>query len=179
VALSVIVYPLPLVNAGPDKQVIEGNRVQLEGVASGNGISIAWTPAIRLSDARVVRPFASPETTTVYTIEVRSSEGCVSKDQVRVVVIPARPVNVPNIFSPNGDGTHDRWVIRNIEDYPESEVQVFNRYGTQVYEVKGYTNANAWEGKMNGSDLPVGPYYYIIRLNTKLKPLAGVVSVIR
>jgi hypothetical protein len=48
-----------------------------------------------------------------------------------------------------------------------------------VYEVQGYVNATGWEGKINGSDLPVGPYYYIIRLNKKIKQLAGVVSIIR
>jgi gliding motility-associated-like protein len=96
-----------------------------------------------------------------------------------VVVKPAKPVNVPNVFSPNGDGFNDRWVITNIEDYPDAEIQIFNRYGTKVYEVQGYRNANGWEGKMNGADLPVGPYYYIIRLNKKLKQLAGAVSIIR
>ena len=43
VPLNVIIYPSPLVNAGPDKEVIDGNRVQLDGSASGNGIDILWT----------------------------------------------------------------------------------------------------------------------------------------
>ncbi|MFN9112428.1 MAG: gliding motility-associated C-terminal domain-containing protein, partial [Bacteroidota bacterium] len=179
VGLNVIILPSPVANAGPDKEVIEGNRVQIEGIASGNGIDILWTPGEKLSNAKIERPFASPDITTVYTIEVKSSDGCISRDQMRIVVKPPKPVNIPNVFSPNGDGFNDRWSIWNIEDYPDAEVQIFNRYGTKVYEVQGYTNANAWEGKLNGADLPVGPYYYIIRLNKKLKQLAGVVSIIR
>jgi gliding motility-associated-like protein len=98
---------------------------------------------------------------------------------MRVLVKEPRVVKIPNVISPNGDGVHDRWVIGNMEDYPDAEVQIFNRYGTQVYEVRGYDNANAWDGKLNGVDLPVGAYYYIIRLNGKVKPIAGVISIIR
>jgi gliding motility-associated-like protein len=179
VPLTVIVHPLPLVNAGGDKEIVRGQRTTLDGTASGTGISVLWTPGFGLSDAKITTPVASPEQTTVYTLTVTSDEGCKSTDNMRIIVKEPRVVKIPNVISPNGDGVHDRWVIGNIEDYPDAEVQIFNRYGAQVYEVKGYNNANGWDGKLNGADLPVGAYYYIIRLNGKLKPIAGNLSIIR
>ena len=179
VPLTVIVYPKPLVNAGGDKEIVRGQRTTLDGTASGTGISVLWTPGFGLSDAKITTPVASPEQTTVYTITVTSLKGCKSTDNMRVVVKDPRVVKIPNVISPNGDGVYDRWVIGNIDDYPDAEVQIFNRYGTQVYEVRGYNNASGWEGKLNGVDLPVGAYYYIIRLNGKVKPIAGVISIIR
>ena len=177
--ISVIVYPLPQANAGMDKEIVEDQRTQIEGFASGTGISILWTPGLGLSDASIAKPTASPAQTTVYTMTVTSNEGCKATDNMRVVVKAPRLVDIPNVFSPNGDGINDRWVIGNIEDYPNAEIQIFNRYGTQVYEMRGYDNQTAWDGKLNGSDLPVGPYYFMIRLNSKLKSISGIVSVIR
>jgi hypothetical protein len=43
----------------------------------------------------------------------------------------------------------------------------------------GYSNAKAWDGKRNGVDLPVGVYYYIIRLNNSQPLLKGGVSIIK
>ncbi|SHJ58489.1 conserved repeat domain-containing protein/gliding motility-associated C-terminal domain-containing protein [Maribacter aquivivus] len=72
-----------------------------------------------------------------------------------------------NEFSPNGDGSNEYFFIECIEDYPNNNLQVFNRWGTLVYETKGYKND--WDGTsqgratVNGSEkLPVGTYYYIL-----------------
>lgn len=79
-----------------------------------------------------------------------------------------RQVVSPKGFSPNGDGQNDTWVIENIEKFPNSNIQVFNRWGERVYESKGYQNNwSATSNQRGGSStkLPVGAYYYIINLN--------------
>ncbi|WP_299108978.1 gliding motility-associated C-terminal domain-containing protein [uncultured Tenacibaculum sp.] len=71
-------------------------------------------------------------------------------------------------FSPNGDGVNDTWVIENINNYPNSKIEIFNRWGEKMYQVNNYQND--WDAKSNqrgGSNekLPVGSYLYIINLN--------------
>lgn len=75
--------------------------------------------------------------------------------------------NIPQFISPNGDNQNDLWIIENIELYPQSRVQVFNRWGGLVYEMENYDNS--WDGKSNQSNLklgndylPSGTYYYVI-----------------
>ncbi|MBK8141761.1 MAG: gliding motility-associated C-terminal domain-containing protein [Chitinophagaceae bacterium] len=86
-------------------------------------------------------------------------------------------VKVPNVFSPNGDNIHDQWMIPNLGDYPGCTVEVFNRYGQQVYFSAGY--GTPWNGTYKGKELPAGTYYYIIQLQNGFKPLSGSVTIIR
>jgi gliding motility-associated-like protein len=88
-----------------------------------------------------------------------------------------RNIEPPNAFTPNGDGIHDVWEIAYLSDYMNVVVDVFNRYGQNVYHVQGY--GSPWDGRMNGKDLPAGTYYYIINLGNGGAPLSGPVTIIR
>ena len=70
-----------------------------------------------------------------YLLTVTARGGCQSTDNVFVKVLRA-PV-IPNIFSPNGDGIHDRWVIDFLDTYPGCIVQIYNRYGQLVQRFRG------------------------------------------
>lgn len=86
-------------------------------------------------------------------------------------------INIANTFTPNGDNINDYWVIKNIENYPDALVQVFNRYGQKLFESKGY--ARPFDGTYNGQKLPSGVYYYIINLSTNCNLLSGSLTIIR
>ncbi|MBS1523447.1 MAG: gliding motility-associated C-terminal domain-containing protein [Bacteroidetes bacterium] len=87
-------------------------------------------------------------------------------------------VVIPNAFTPNGDGINDFWNIKSIEAYPKCIVSVYSRYGTLVYQSKGYPRS--WDGTSGGTPVPTGTYYYIINLNEgDSKPLTGYIAVIR
>jgi gliding motility-associated-like protein len=118
---------------------------------------------------------ASPAEDILYTLNVRSADGCTASDNVMVKVL--KTPTVPNAFSPNRDGVHDRWEIQYLDSYPGSIVEVFNRYGQKVFESRGY--AKPWDGTLNGKDLPIGTYYYIIDPKNGRKPIAGFVDLIR
>lgn len=66
-----------------------------------------------------------------------------------------------NGLSPNGDGINDVFQIDGIEDYPNNSVQIFNRWGNQVYQMSGYKNE--WNGSWSnqGDLLPDGTYFYL------------------
>ncbi len=69
-----------------------------------------------------------------------------------------------NYFSPNGDGHNDTFIIQNIENYPNTKLRIFNRWGELVFETTGYQND--WNGKANsgivliGGDCPEGVYLF-------------------
>ncbi len=86
-------------------------------------------------------------------------------------------VNIPNAFTPNGDGINDYWSLKGMENNPTSLVQIFTRYGQKVFESKGYEHP--FDGTSGGKQLPSGVYYYIINLGTGCNVLSGNVTIIR
>ena len=72
-------------------------------------------------------------------------------------------VNVPNGFTPDGDGINDKFVVVGLDSYTSKALTIYNRYGIMVYETNNYQND--WDGSSNGSELPDGTYFYILELN--------------
>jgi gliding motility-associated-like protein len=78
-------------------------------------------------------------------------------------------------ISPNGDNHNDTWVIDGIDLFPNNKVEIFNRWGSLVYETTAYNNNDrVWSGQnKNGGELPDGTYFYSIDLGNASKPLKG------
>jgi gliding motility-associated-like protein len=169
------VYPLPIVNAGPDSYLLEGNFLTLPATASGNNLSYVWSPPTALSKPTLLTPQASPVDDITYTLTATSGEGCKASDDITIKVL--KTLHIPNAFSPNGDGIHDRWEIKYLNTYPGATVEVYNRYGQLVYRSAGY--AQSWDGLFNGNPLPVGTYYYIINPKNGRSQMSGYVDIIR
>ncbi|MFN0187527.1 MAG: gliding motility-associated C-terminal domain-containing protein, partial [Bacteroidia bacterium] len=149
---------------------------------AGGGIDYVWTPSTGLSSATIPNPIASPTVTTEYTVTVKDQYGCTATATVTVSVI-CDTLDIPNGFSPNGDGTNDNFVIDGIGEYPGNVLYIYNRWGNLVYKKKEY--ANEWDGRSNvngvmfGEELPNGTYYYILDLNIDEKPLNSFVVIRR
>jgi gliding motility-associated-like protein len=150
------------ISAGPDKTIMEGDLVELEGAANGN-YPVVWTPAQTLTfpAGNQLRPMAAPTVTTTYMLSAKVGY-CSGESQVTITVTPR--VRIPNAFSPNGDGLDDAWEIDRIAEYPGSHVIVFNRWGMKLFETTGYSRSNQWNGTINGQPAPLGTYYYLITL---------------
>ena len=123
----------------------------------------------------------SPDSTTVYyvtVIDTSSSKNCYSIDSVVVYVKPLE-FSIYNTFTPNGDGINDTWIIRNIEAYPDCEVNIYNRHGRLVYRKKGYQND--WEGTYykTGKKLPPATYYYQLIIEDSNISVQGQLMIIR
>jgi gliding motility-associated-like protein len=80
-------------------------------------------------------------------------------------VIPDKVLQIPNAFSPNGDGINDRWDIDGLKQSPGCTVTVFNRWGQEVFRSQGYQSP--WDGNYKGKPVPLATYYYIITLPGK------------
>jgi gliding motility-associated-like protein len=174
---EILVMPTPVLFAGRDTIILQGGEVKLNAIASGSNLTYKWAPALGLSRDDIPDPVASPLDDITYVLTVTSDQGCVSVDGIFVKVLKAP--EVPNAFTPNGDGINDIWNIKYLESYVNASVQVFSRYGSVVYySGKGY--ALPWKGQMNGTDLPMGTYYYIIDPKTKgRKTISGSVTIVR
>jgi gliding motility-associated-like protein len=174
---SVMVTVLPITaNAGRDTTIIEGQSTTLRGTGA-TGATYSWTPTTGLSNPNIANPVATPTETTTYTLTVTNGDQeCVATDEVTITVIPR--IVIVNTFSPNNDGVNEIWEIENIQNYPEATVEIFNRYGAQVFKsAPGYTQP--WNGTHNGNPLPLATYYYIIHLNKNEKPFTGSITIIK
>ena len=175
--IVVQIQPPVVVNAGPDKDILAGSSVVLEGTADGT-YPVTWTPALGLTfpGNNPLRPLAAPEVTTTYTLSAGSG-GCASSDDVTVTVHPA--IRIPNAFTPNGDGRDDTWQIEFIDQYPDNTVSVFNRWGSRIFSAENYSRANEWRGDINGQPAPVGTYYYVVVTKGPLgRSYAGSITVL-
>jgi gliding motility-associated-like protein len=172
---SIEVYPLPKVNAGADRFLLEDGSLTLGATASGNNLRYLWAPATALNSSTILQPVASPTDDIRYMLTVISAEGCKASDEVLITVL--KKPGVPNTFSPNGDGIHDRWEIKYLDTYPGATVEIYNRYGQLVFKSTGYTQS--WDGTYNGKPVPVGTYYYIINPKNGRNQMSGYVDIIR
>jgi len=92
-------------------------------------------------------------------------------------VIPDLVLDIPNAFSPNGDGVNDRWNIEGLKARPGCKIEVYNRWGQSVYKSEGYTIG--WDGTRKGQLVVPGTYYYVIRTAPGEKPYTGWVVLLR
>lgn len=87
------------------------------------------------------------------------------------------PITIFNSFSPDGDGKNDTWEIKNIDLFPDNELTILNRWGSEILKVKGYNNANAWDG----AGLNNGTYFYLLKvnINNEAKVYKGFITLLK
>lgn len=103
---------------------------------------------------KVVEPGLISNTATVTATEQDNvPQNNTSSHQLQVLAL-----HIPNAITPNGDGVNDVFVITGLEQYPENELTILNRWGNHVFEQKGYTQN--WSGK----GLNAGTYFYLLRV---------------
>jgi gliding motility-associated-like protein len=95
----------------------------------------------------------------IYKILVNDKNGC-SPDTTLVVSV----IQFPKFFTPNGDGDNDNWVVKgaNKTFYPNSSINIFNRYGKLVAQIA--IDGQGWDGTYGGKRLSSDDYWYNITL---------------
>jgi gliding motility-associated-like protein len=143
----------------------QNNETQAALVAAPQGVTTA-TPSSPAGDYPIV-PAAAEDSNYHFTYLSGTLK----------ITPGSTAVSVPNAFTPNGDGRNDKWEIRNLANYPNCRVTVFNRYGQAIFNSNGYSEP--WNGRHNGADVPAGTYVYVIELGNGTKPMTGTVMIIR
>jgi len=171
---DVNVVRLPRANAGPDREMFEGESVFLDGSVEGTSVNYLWSPDYSISDVNVEDPEVNPMIDTTYILTVISEAGCgVSADTVHVRVY--KGIFIPTAFTPNNDGLNDTWRIPGLGIINEHQVRVFNRYGQIVFSTK---SNQPWDGNLGGKPQPAGVYPYLITMKGKLFR-KGFITIIR
>ncbi|HIP35725.1 MAG TPA: gliding motility-associated C-terminal domain-containing protein [Crocinitomix sp.] len=164
------------VDAGNDTIIELGSSVVLNGSGTANPV---WTPETGLSSTTTFTPTATPEVTTTYFLTV-TNNGCVKTDEVTVKI--KEIIIIPSAFTPNNDGVNDIWEIKNINQYPNNIVKIYDRSGQLVFKTTGYKNIeNRWDGTYKAKLLPSSTYYYVIDLRNgdKEAVFKGFVTIIK
>jgi len=138
--------PAPTVSLGPDQLICVDQRLVLTPNAQPPGSTYRWQDGS-------TRPTFEANSPGNYSVTVTSVAGCASRAQVRVLFGDDCPFLIPNIITPNGDPQNEAFVLQGLEPNAWT-VQIYNRWGTQIYRRAHYANDWAAAGQ------PDGIYYY-------------------
>lgn len=139
-----------------------GQSVQLDASVVGGGRFLyRWWPEDFLSCTDCHQPFASPDSSTTYNVEIEDEFGCLDTAMIRLQLLNlCGPENivVPTAFTPNNDGEND---LFRIQGDPQIDVfRIFNRWGEQVFETNNVNDG--WNGQYKGQPLNRDVYVYYI-----------------
>lgn len=126
---------------------------------------ITWFPALDLDCTDCLRPTATPTVSSVYTVNVVSTDGCAASGSVEIIVDVLREVYFPTAFSPTGDGINDRFLpfgnptrIARVLDF-----SIFDRWGESVFNNTDFQPndpAEGWDGMLSGQPLNPAVFVY-------------------
>ena len=147
-----------------------GDSVQLSvqlNIPFGEVDSIVWSPASLINCDTCQSNFVTPGITTTFSVWVED-EGCFDEAELRVQVKKTRPVYIPNVFSPNGDGENDVFFIQAGPSVVEiKSFLVFNRWGESVFEINNVppnSESFGWNGTFRGEILNPGAFAYFAEI---------------
>ena len=154
---GVQVYSSPSMNLYMDGQTTfyEGDSL----VVTANGIfeNLIWSFG---SDANPL----TIKTPGTYSVTVNTGP-CEISQSFNVVVLEKTTFGIMNLITPNGDGYNDKFEIFDLYRIGPCEVNIFNRWGSQVFSSTNYNND--WQGTFNGNPLQEGTYYYVIKCSNE------------
>lgn len=146
----------------PTGEVLRGTTVTYTDNSTGNGATItswAWDAGNLGSGSggtfAITFPLAGAYP---ITLTVTTSDGCTHSYTYVQIVLPEEII-FPNVFSPNNDGHNDLLVFEGAQYYPNTQLQVFNRWGQEIFSSANYKNT--WKP---ATEVPDGTYFYILRL---------------
>ncbi|MGE5355419.1 MAG: gliding motility-associated C-terminal domain-containing protein [Deltaproteobacteria bacterium] len=129
---------------------------------------ISWTPAEGLSCDDCLITFAKPLGDQQYIVEISDKEGCKVLDTILLKRIINLELDIPNIFSPDGDGRNDKFYARCNDCNYIYTLHIFDRWGEKVFyaeNIKFNDNTAGWDGRFREKKLNPGVYVYIIEID--------------
>jgi len=156
-SLNLIVNSTPAIVASNDTTIKLGTSLLLN--ATGSGGTYSWSPPIWLSCVVCSSTVSTPEESIIYTVTVIDSNGCVTTDEVTIVVDYEKVIFVPNVFSPNLDGENDVLYVRGkgVEAF---SFYIYDRWGELIFET---SDSNiGWDGTYRGQNMNKAVFVYYL-----------------
>ena len=124
------------------------------------GSTALWSPTNFLDNAASYAPLFRSSSDQLYTVEIKTTTGCVTVDTQMVKIVAHADVYVPSAFTPNDDELNDilRPTLMGIKEL--HYFKIFNRWGQLMYETK--TNYEGWDGRYKGTTLPTQVVVWIV-----------------
>lgn len=169
-------YPFPVVNIGADTAVCPG---QFPVVLTNHATNIF--PLVNHWSTGATAPAITINQAGSYWLTADAGHGCTTTDTI--LVSDNCYADIPNAFSPNGDGNHDYFFPRALltSGADAFHMSIFNRWGQLIFETSNM-DGRGWDGKMNGVDQPQGVYIYQLEIhfiNATKKTHRGNVTLLR
>jgi gliding motility-associated-like protein len=175
-AVKIAVFKTPVVWAGNDMVLINGQSAVINATLDTNKVNYFWTPVDFLDNPSIVRPITKPNRGIEYTLHAISALGC-GKSSDTVLIKVYNDLFIPNAFTPDDNGKNDKWEIKALAAYPLARVLVFNRLGEPVFASNGVTDY--WDGTYKGKKAAAGAYVYVIDLKNDSPVIKGEVLIVR
>jgi len=146
------VNPLPYIELGETVYIEPGSMLELH---AGAGFSeYLWST--ESSDSIIMVNQGG-----TYWVKVTNQYGCKDAD---TILVNELGLNVPNAFSPNGDGLNDRFRIKGFEPNETVLLQIFNRWGNLIFETHDLDKG--WDGTSADGPILAGTYVWIIHVRS-------------
>lgn len=175
-SLNIHVFDVPSLYLGPDQKMCPGSApISLKDDRNNTNPRAKWRWN---TDATTAGILATKPGEYVATVTV---DGCSTTDTVSI--IKDCYVDVPNVFTPNGDGVNDYFFPRRMlsKGVVSFKMTIYNRWGQQVYEATSL-EGQGWDGALNGVQQAEGVYVYIIDAEFKdgqIEQVKGNVTIMR
>ena len=166
-SVQINVNLLPLVIAVRSNDInctMPTSRLQASGA-----MQYSWTPVATLNNNLISNPIANPRVTTTYTVTGTTIAGCFNDDTVTVIVDHTGGLELPNSFTPNGDGLNDCFGIKYPIGVQNLYFIIFNYLGQKVFETNN--PGICWNGIYKGQRADMGNYVYYLNANTPCGPV--------
>ena len=165
-----------LISLDPSESIIECNleNLDIDITADASGGTAPYTYA--WSNGSTENPINLSLSPGSYSVVVMDNNACTEDTSFVIKTLSAECI--PNVFTPNGDNMNDTWDLENTFLYFDSEISIYGRYGSLIFQSVGYTAS--WDGKNeNGNDVAEGAYFYHIEIGHDFDPIKGSVTIIR
>lgn len=111
-----------------------------------------------------------------YQLTARDTNNCQASDTLFLEIGKISAIEVPDVFTPNGDGINDRWRIENLDQYGNFHLQVFDKNGRLVYETR--SQDIDWQGANATGVVRSDSYFYVIELSGNTR-ITGSITILK
>lgn len=190
-SLEIIVHELPMVTYTGETTIIVGDTAS---ITAAGALNYVWTNVTGVNEelsfivdsTDSIGLIVSPDVSEYagqgaginnWRIVGSDINGCNDTNYVQITIERKDVIEAPSIFTPNGDGYNDLWVISNPDVIQGCGLVILNQWGDVIYESSNYQSD--WDGMTGGKNVPDGTYFYFFSCDDESKKFTGSITVIR